>query len=197
MSKNHKYLEHWDDYQEARLGKGPILCPVIIDINEKGELVRERMIAPDVKSLYIKCKDEIPDYMFDRKFSGVNPERIFKDYVSYFSKIDGVQGPGVPSPLDLQAKMPVWILYYLRKRSWKFSKNCQYSTVNDRDDMLRNFSKICTLDNRNAFLLLNAHRSGPTGLKFNLHVDINQTIDGKRMTTPIIIDPGQRNDPPF
>jgi len=201
---NQKYLKKWDDYQnyhlekqKGRAVKTPILLLVLIDISAKGELVRERILAPDVKKLYMKCKGDIPSYMFDKSFTKHDPDKIFKDYVNYFAKIDGVQGPGVPCPLDLHAKMPVWILYVLPRKNWKFSKNCQHSVENDRDDMLRNFTKICTLDKMNALLLLNAHMSGPRNLKFNLHVDVNQTVDGVRMKTPIIIDPGQDNDPPF
>jgi len=85
------------------------------------------------------------------------------------------------------------MLFHLPRNNWKFSKGQQYSTENDRDDLLRNFEKICTLNDRNYLLLANRCRSNPEGLKFNLHVTISQMIDGVAMETPIIIDPGTNN----
>jgi len=203
--KNYEYLKSWDDYSAKRVtedrGQTPILLPVHIDLNERGEIVRERMKSAEVKKLYAKCrKKDFPAYMkkapklFDR------PDDIFNDYLEYFGPIDGVEGPGKPSPLDFNFKCHVWILFHLPKPNWKFSGHRQYSVENDMDDLTRNYEKICTMDDNNALLVSNRCRSNPKGLKYNLHVSINQTSeDGKPMCTDIIIDPGSNNEmgPPW
>ena len=132
--------------------------------------------------------------MFDRNMTDFDPAAIFKDYIKFFEAQDGAQGARPPTPLDLVTSRPVWMLFYLKPKAWKFSKDRQYSTENDPDDMCRNFEKISTMDGSNALLLSNRRRCAPKGLKFNLHVTISQKIDGRIMKTPIIIDPDTDND---
>lgn len=191
LKPNQKYLKDWDDYLAARPGKTPILLPIAVDI-EDGEIVRNRIKAGDVEKVISRCKKELPKYLSDKLINPHDTSSIFEDYIEYFKDIDGAQGP-VATPLDLSTPKAVWVLFYLPRENWKFSKDRQYSTENDRDDLLRNFEKICTLDDRNYLLLANNCRSNPKGLKFNLHVTISQMIDGIAMETPIIIDPGSDN----
>lgn len=188
--QNPEYLKSWDDFTNSRKegDRFPILLPINIDIVD-GKIVRERMLAPDVKRLYADCKGELPDYMFGNPKYFDNPNTVFKEYVKYFAKQDGVEGPDSPTPLDIVCNRPTWILFNLPRNNWKFSKDTQYSTMNDRDDQTRNFEKICTLNKMNCLLLSNRHRSNPKGLKFNLHVTMKQREGGVLCKTPIIIDP--------
>lgn len=197
MSKNHEYLKDWDDYQNDRpIKKGetsPILLPIAIGMTDKATFTRRRMKAGEVKRFYKDHRDDIPAYMFKSKIFH-NPNEVFKDYCDYFGPIDGVEGPVPETVFDICVKRPVWLLYTLEPKSWKFTKGIQYSTENDPDDLSRNFEKICTMDRMKALLLSNRCRSKPKGLKFNLHVTISQKSDGRMMRTPIIIDPGSNND---
>ena len=193
IKPNQAYLKDWDEYQKDRPGKTPILLPVAVDINEKGELTRNRIKAGDVETFFKKHAGDMPKHMSDKDINPHDVKAIFDDYIAYFKELDAAQGP-VPTPLDLQIRGPVWILYVLPRKNWTFTKDCQYSTENDRDDLLRNFEKLCTLDDNNALLLANRCRSNPDGLKFNLHVTISQMVDDIAMKTPIIIDPGSNND---
>ncbi len=199
MAKNQDYLKSWDDYQSERrvktYGYSPILLPIHININENGEIARNRMTAGEVKKLYKACRGEFPGYVKQPHFGCASPDDVFKDYVDYFSPIDGVEGPRPASPLDLTVTRPVWNLFHLPRKNWKFSKHKQYSVENDPDDMTRNFEKICTLDNNNAVLISNRCRSNPKGLKYNLHVTISQREARRLYRTDIIIDPMQDNDP--
>lgn len=194
IKPNQKYLKSWDEYQQDRPGQTPILLPVSVDINNKGELVRDRIKAGDVEKIRPYLRTDLETYMFREDVNPYHPETIFDDYIEYFKHIDAAQGP-VPTPLDINISKPVWALYYLPRENWKFTKDCQYSTANDPDDITRNFEKIGVLDKRNFLLLSNRCRSNPKGLKFNLHVTISQMIDGVKMETPIIIDPASNNDP--
>jgi len=194
------YLKDWEEYQASRkppkdfIGHiTPILLPVIIGINKDGEFTRERMEKSDVARLAKNIKSDLPDYMFNDKLTRFAPENIFQDYIEFFHS-DGSQGPRPPTPLDLKVSMPVWMLFYLKPKSWTFSEGRQYSTENDRDDWCKNFEKIATMDGGKALLLSNRRRCAPDDLKFNLHVTITQTIGGKVMKTPIIIDPDSDND---
>jgi len=190
---NQEYLKSWDDYQNSKKKRGPIFLPLSIDIDD-GVFVRDRIRAPAVKKLYKACRSEVPSYMLKNEPVIPNPETAIKDYLNYFGPIDGVEGPPVETPFDLQICQPTFILFHLPRPNWKFTKDCQYSVANDPDDMGRNFVKICTMDNMNGLLLLNQHRSNPKGLKFNLHVTIKQKIGRKTYETPIIIDPGTGNN---
>jgi len=192
--KNQSYLEHWDDYQRQFTSDHPILLPMELSLSPEGLIDRERMRAPRVKELYLECRDrDFPDHLKDHPKRFGNADEVFRDYVDYFAPLDGAQAPGVRSPLDLSMRHPTWILFYLTNPNWKFSVHRQYSVENDRDDLLRNFAKVCTLDDRNALLLSNACLSAPDDLKFNLHVTIYQDIDGRPAETDIIIDPGAKN----
>lgn len=192
IKPNQSYLKDWDEYQDKRPGPTPILLPVAVDINSDGELTRNRMKADDVEYLFEKCKNEIPEFMSKTHINPFDVKGVFDDYIAYFKEGDTKQGP-LPTPLDLNMNKHVWVLFHLPRTNWKFSEGQQYSTENDRDDLRRNFEKICTLNDRNYLLLANRCRSNPNGLKFNLHITISQTIDGVEMETPIIIDPGTHN----
>lgn len=214
---NQPYLNAWDCYQqkviEARLkdksqtgvGREPILLPVAISITEDGILTRERLTASEVKKAYAKNHKDFPEYLRNPDLGNMDVDKIFKDYINYFQSCDdahtplessagGVKNSGGRTPLDLSVAMPVLILYYLKPKAWTFTKDCQYSVVGDRDDMRRNFEKICTLGNMKYLLLHNRCRSAPKNLKFNLHVTITQKLGRKKMKTPIIIDPDQTNN---
>jgi len=154
------------------------------------------MKAPEVKTFYKSSRAEVPSYMLKNEPVIPNPEIAIKDYLNYFGPIDGVEGPLPESPFDLNVNHPTFILFYLPRSNWKFTKGRQYSVANDLDDMGRNFVKVCTMDNINGLLLLNQHRSNPKGLKFNLHVTVSQRADGRKMATDIIIDPGLGNNNP-
>lgn len=193
MSKNQNYLKGWDDYSKARPRWHAILCPITIDIDEDGKITRSRMSAPDVQRLHRDHGDDIPDIMRTHPEFYENPDHIFDDYYKFFGPDDMGETPARPSPLDLKTKRPVWYLFHLPKRSWKFSKHMQISVENDRDDIFRNFRKICTMDNRNVLLVENKCRSNPKGLKYNLHFTIRQKQDGTWMGTDMIIDPGGNN----
>jgi len=192
---NQKYLREWDEFADAhRSIANPILLPIAVDINEDGDITRERIRAPDLKSLYVRCgKKDFPSYVTDYPDRFGDAHKMFREYIDYFAPIDGAQGPGVPSPLDVFVKQPTWFLFHLPRENWKFTVNKQYSVENDRDDLLRNFSKVCTMDDMNVLILSNACLSNPDGLKFNLHVTIFQNVDGRPLETDIIIDPGTNN----
>ena len=194
LKSSKTYLQKWNRYQKDRPGRTPILLPIIVGINSKGEIRRELMRAPKVAALAKKLHADLPPYMFDRNLTKYDPVAIFDDFIEYFDS-HFKQGPlPVEGPLDLKVKKPVWLLYYFDQKAWKFSKDIQYSTVNDPDTLRRNFVKIATMENRNGLLLANRFRCGPKGLKFNLHATITQKTDGRIMKTPIIIDPDQDND---
>lgn len=193
LKPNQAYLKDWDEYQNDRPGSTPILLPVSVDINADGELTRNRIKAGDVEALFAKCKSDLPKHLSNAEINPHDAESIFADYIEYFKEIDAAQGP-VPTPLDLSINKPVWLLFSLPRDNWTFTKGQQYSVENDRDDLLRNFEKICPLDDMNCLLLANRCRSNPEGLKFNLHVTISQMMGGKKFETPIIIDPDMDND---
>lgn len=197
----YEFLKSWDDFVNSRaatVGRRPVLMPVNLDIVD-GKLVRTRMKAPDVKKLFANCRGEFPAYMQEAPNLFEKPERVFSEYVKYFQKQDGVEGPGEETALDLQCVNPTWMLFNLPRSNWKFSRDVQYTTTNDADDQTRNFEKICTLNKMNCLILANRCRSQPKGLKFNLHVTIRQRENGKTFKTPIIIDPPVLNipNPPF
>ena len=196
-SKNkYKFMKDWDDFVESRTesaARHPILMPINLDIVD-GKLVRTRMKAPEVKKLFAKHRNQFPDYMQKAPKLFDDPKKIFSEYVKYFQKMDGVEGPGDETALDLICNQPTWMLFNLPRSDWKFTRDVQYSVMNDTDDQTRNFEKICTLNNRNCLLLSNRCRSAPKGLKFNLHVTITQRENGKTYKTPIIIDPPVNNN---
>lgn len=194
---NQAYLKDWDSYLADRPGRTPLLLPIAIGINGDGEIVRERIKADQVEAMFRHGKGDLPKYLSDPEVNTHNAEAIFEDYIDYFKAVDGNQGPVPedprPTPLDLKTPQPVWMLFHVPSPAWKFSENTQFSTENDDDGLLRNFVKICTMDDRNYLLLANRSLCNPEGLKFNLHVTIYQIIDGIRYETPIIIDPGADN----
>jgi len=195
-SQKYDFMNSWDEFANSRKANHPILMPINLDIVD-GKLVRTRMKAPDVKKLFAKHRGGFPKYMQEAPKLFDSPEKIFKEYVNYFQKQDGVEGPGDETALDLHCIHPTWMLFNLPRRGWKFSRDVQYSVSNDMDCQLRNFEKICTLNGRNILILSNRCRSNPKGLKFNLHVTMSQKENGTTFNTPIIIDPPVGNDPTF
>lgn len=190
-TNKYEFMKDWDDFANSRsesAKKHPILMPINLDIVD-GKLVRNRMKAPQVKKLFANCRDEFPH------FSSSVADKVFKEYVRYFQSQDGVEGPGDETALDLHCVYPTWMLFNLPRSNWKFTRDVQYTTINDLDCQLRNFEKICTLNKRNCLVLSNRCLSNPKGLKFNLHVTMRQKEDGKTLNTPIIIDPPVKNNP--
>jgi len=186
------FIKDWDEFANSRsesASRHPILMPINLDIVD-GKLVRNRMKAPEVKKLFANCRGELP------KNNSAQADKVFKEYIRYFQKQDGVEGPGEETALDLHCVHPTWMLFNLPRRNWKFTRDVQYTTSNDADDQTRNFEKICTLDKMNCLLLSNRCLSNPKGLKFNLHVTMSQREGGKTFRTPLIIDPPVQNDPP-
>jgi len=192
--ENQSHMAEWDKFTNSHKRDHPVLMPIHVDIVD-GEIRRSRMSAGEVKRLFKKCKDDFPFYMKREPKLFDSPREIFEDYLDHFGPIDGVEGPDVLTPLDVNINQPTWMLYNLPRKNWKFSKQKQYSVENDYDDLCRNFVKICTLDNNNVLIMENRNRSQPKGLKFNLHVAINQKADGQKMVTDIIIDPGSGTNP--
>lgn len=195
---NQDYLKAWDEYQRKSKSKRPILLPISVDIDD-GIVKRHRIKSTDIAAMRadlmmeFKAHCQNPDGYLEDKYCARDFETMLDEYIKFF-KGDTNQGPVPPTPLDLQICRPVWILYVLPRKNWKFSKDRQFSTENDRDDFGRNFEKITTFDRNNMLLLANHCRSRPKGLKFNLHVTISQKENGRTLKTPIIIDPGSSNE---
>jgi hypothetical protein len=196
---NAEYLKSWDIFHDNHKSKFPILLPLNVSI-EDGIIARDRIKSGDLA----KMRDELladfkehchnPDGYLEGKYNPNHFKKMLDDYIKFFVS-DNQESAVPPNPLDLSMNRPVWILFRLPRKNWKFTKRRQFSTENDRDDFARNFEKITTLDNRNILLLANHCRSSPKNLKYNLHVTISQRQDGKRVYTDIIIDPGSTNGP--
>lgn len=201
--QNQSYLKRWDEYSAKRPRWHAILCPIYIDFDDDGKIMRRRMPAPDVREIQKHHAKEIPDIMRTHPEFYENPDHIFDDYFIFFGPNDTGETIAEPSPLDLKTDRPVWYLFYLEKEAWKFSEHVQFSTENDRDDIFRNYRTICTLNDRNGLLVENLCRSTPADLKYNLHFTIyqdppasqnqSQSEPPKPMETHIIIDPGGGN----
>lgn len=190
---NQEYLKNWDDYSASVKDKRKVLLlPISFGFGAKGELIRERMLAPDVKKLYAKGRTSIPDYMFKLPKELPNPDAVVKDYLKYFRN-DSNESPIMPTPLDLVMDRPVLLLFSCLNKNWRFTKKTPFRMFNDPDDHTRNIFRICTMHGDRALMLHNRCRSNPKGLKMDLCVDVHQTIDGKRYKTPIVIDPPVRN----
>lgn len=186
----------WDDYVKARPGLDPILMPVLIGMDKNGGFTKRRYRAGEVKKTYLRSKGDFPPFMSKWPKICPDPHGLFKDYIAFFEASDFVQSPKPPNPWDLQCDKPVWILFVLEPKTWTFSKDRQYSTKNDPDDMTRNFEKVCVMDGGKALLLSNRCRSNPKGLEYNLHVDISQiAANGETQVMPVIFDPGNNNKP--
>ena len=197
---NMTYLKKWDKYSSERGDKRQtLLLPIILGIGRKGQIVRRRMLQPEVKELWNDFKGEIPPYIYSEGHLFPNPTQVFEDYLEYF-KGEGTEGPPKPkpTPLDWVVDRPVFLLYtFFHKDTWSFTEKQQFSTLNDPDNATRNLVKICTFNDRKALLLWNRCRSNPKDLKFNLHVSINQSegegTEHIDLQTDIIIDPGGGN----
>lgn len=194
---NANYLKEWDEFQKKHPSKFPILLPLAVSM-EKGIIVRNRIKSGDIAkmrdSLLTEFKEHChnPNGYLEDKYNPGHFQTMLDDYIKAFAS-DNNEAPRPPTPLDFVMNRPVWILFQLPQRNWKFSKERQFSTENDRDDFARNFEKIATFDKRNMLLLANHCRSSPKDLKYSLHVTISQKQDAKRVRTDIIIDPGTTN----
>ena len=195
---NANYLKEWDEFQRTHPSKFPILLPVTISL-EDGKITRDRIKSGDIAKMRNDLLAEFkqhchnPDGYLEDKYNPAHFQTMLDDYIKAFAS-DNKQATLPASPLDFKMNRPVWILFKLPLKNWKFSKGRQFSTENDRDDFARNFEKITTFDKRNMLLLANHCRSSPKNLKYNLHVTISQKQDGKKVSTDIIIDPGTDND---
>ncbi len=210
-SHNEDYQKIWEAYVKENEFSPTVLLPLEIGMNEKGELYRTRMKAGDIAKIWAGIKDSFPKYMKKAPELFDNPAQIFGEYVKYFDDIDGSDNPPPRTPLDLNIIHPTWVMFSLDNPNWKFCQNGpQFSTENDPDDQSRNFVKICTFDDprlpktdmhgqpmntRKLLILANRNRSAPKGLKYNLHVDVLQTLFGQLNSTTIVIDPGGNNNP--
>ena len=192
-SKNQGYLKTWDEYSDSVKDKrAPLLLPIIFGIGTDGNIIRERMKAPDVKALYARGRKDIPKDFFKYPKLLPNPDKIVKDYLKYF-RSDSDEAPFLPTPLDLHVERPVLMLFGFYHRGWRFTKDNPYNMYSDSDDHTRNIIRIATLHGNRGLMLYNRHYSSPKDMKLDLCVDINQTIRRRRYRTPIIIDPGLGN----
>lgn len=206
-----KYQKIWDAYVKENEFSPVVFLPLELGMNEDGEIYRRRMKAGDISKIWKGIKGEFPSYMQKEPSLFDDPEQIFGEYVKYFEKIDGTDLAPPRTPLDLKITHPTWIMFSLDNPNWKFAKHgAQFSTENDADDLARNFVKIATFDDprlpdtpmheqpmkaRKLLILANRNRCAPKDLKYNLHVDVLQTLFGKPNSTTIIIDPGGGNTP--
>lgn len=198
IKANAKYLKSWDDFQRNHKSDGPILLPISISI-EDGIIQRHRIKSGDIAKMRKRMLSEFKKHctqskkFIDGAYCEGDFETMLDDYIQAFDS-DNTQSERPPSPLDFSIGRPVWFLFYLPRENWTFTKERQYSMENDRDDFQRNCEKVCTLDTGNILLLANHCRSAPKGLKYNLHVTIEQKEGRKKLYTDIIIDPGMNND---
>lgn len=192
------YLKEWDEFQKTHHSQVPILLPVSISI-EDGIIARDRIKSDDIAKYRkgflkeFKSHCDVMEKHLGGAYSYETLETMLDEYIEAF-KSDSNEGPRPPSPLDFKINRPVWFLFHLPRNNWTFTKARQYSMENDRDDHMRNCEKVCTFEDRKFLLLSNSYRSRSTGLKYNLHVTINQKEGRKKLSTDIIIDPGMNND---
>jgi hypothetical protein len=207
--KNQDYLQIWDDYVNDKTStkmpaRKPALLPLYVDIR-RGGLYRDRITSKDVDKFYNKdgYKNDIPDYMRTQPDYFPNIDDVFDEYIKHFSGPDGGEAPDPLNPLDIMTNRPTYMLFTLPEHknknvTWRFTKEKEFSCINDGVGPFRNMLRICTLNDRKSLLMLNRHRSNPEGFKYNLHVTITQTVKfgGKKVevNTPIIIDPGTGNE---
>ena len=191
---NQKYLTEWDKYSKSVKDKRqPLLLPIKFGM-ENGKIIGERMKAPKVKALYAKGRKDIPKDWFKFPKLLPNPDEVVKHYLHYFRN-DKNESPILPeTPLDMHVERPVLVLFDFYHSNWRFTKSAPYRVHNDSRNHTQNFFEVSTLHGNRGLMLLNRHYSNPKGLKLDLCVDVNQTVNRRRMTTPIIIDPLGGND---
>lgn len=212
---NDDYQKIWEAYIEENEFSPVVLLPLEIGINGNGEFYRRRMKAGEISKVWKGIKDDFPPYMQARPDMFDSPAQIFGEYIKFFDDHDGKDMAPPLNPLDLHITHPTWVMFSLDNPNWKFCEHGpQFSTENDPDDQTRNYVKIACFDDprmpkkdlhgqpmntRKLLILANRNRSAPKGLKYNLHVDVLQTLFGKPNSTTIIIDPGggQQPNPPF
>ena len=190
---NPSYLKSWDKYSNSVADKRKtLLLPIKIGI-ENGIIVRERMNAKDVKLMYAKGRKDISNDWRSNPKLLPNPDRAVDHYLKFFRSELNENPLRPPNPLDLNVNRPVFLMVGLENKNWRFTKAAAYSVYNDMDDHTRNFFHVATMNSAKGLMLLNRHYSNPKGLKLDFCVDIKQTINRRRMVTPIIIDPGWGN----
>ena len=198
IKANPKYLKEWDVFQKKHPSKKPILLPISISI-ENGLIERDRIKSGEIAAMRdslladFKKHCDNPDGYLEDKYKPTHFKTMLDDYIKAFAS-DNKEGPLPPSTLDFQMNRPVWLLFHLPRKNWKFTKRRQFSSENDRDDFARNYEKITTLRKRDILILANHCRSSPKDLRYNLHITISQKQDRKTVYTDIIIDPGTNND---
>jgi hypothetical protein len=214
MSKNQKnkdYQTDWEKYVKANRDAAYMLLPLEIGMTESGEFYRKRMAAAEVAKIRDGIIGDFPDYMDSNPLEFGEPKDIFGRYIEYFKKHDGADMAMPKTPFDLRITHPTWVLFSLGNLNWKFTKKGpQFSTECDHDGFERNFVKVGLFDDprlpkkrlhgqplneRKLFILANRNRCAPKGLKYNLHVDVLQTINRKNNSTMIVIDPSGSNSP--
>lgn len=197
-SGNQPYLNSWDNYSNSvRNTRRPLLLPITFGI-DNGKIFRERMKAPEVKKLYSKGRKDIPKDWFKFPKLLPNPDEVVKHYLHYFRNDKNESSLLPETPLDIRVKRPVLLLFNFYHDNWRFTKDEPYRTHNDETDHRRNFVHVATMRDdkgrpERGLMLLNRHYCNPKGLKFDLCVEVNQTVNRRPMKTPIIIDPGTNN----
>lgn len=209
--KNTAYQEVWEKYIKANKKDPYVMLPLEVGMTNDGEFYRSRMGASDVAKIRDGIIDLFPKYVRAYPLEFGVPKQIFGNYIKFFDRHDSADLKPVNTPFDLTVTHPTWILFSLGNANWKFSKKGpQFSTENDDDGFLRNYVQVGMFDDprlpkkklhgqpmnsRKLLILANRNRSAPTNLKYNLHVDILQTLNRKRQSTEIMIDPGGNNSP--
>lgn len=208
---NKGYQSDWEKYVNANREAAHMLLPLEIGMTESGEFFRNRMSAAEVAKIWAGIKGEFPAYMSSNPLEFGEPKDIFGRYIKYFEKHDGADMAMPSTPFDLRIIHPTWILFSLSNLNWKFTKKGpQFSTECDDDGFLRNFVKVGLFDDprlpakrlhgqplnkRKIFILANRNRCAPKELKYNLHVDVLQTVNRKNNSTMMMIDPSGSNSP--
>ncbi len=198
---NQAFLKKWDEYQLGWLNdenfnpKCPLLLPISVDI--KGGIVeRFRIKTNQVNTLMDKAKGLPKDVRVKRELFALKD--ICDHYEGGFPG-DTSQSGTPPTPLDFIINCPVVFLFHLPRDNWTFTERLQFSVDNiPAKGQSKAFKVLGTFDNGHGLAVLNKNWI-PKGektfrMKYNLHVTIAQTIDGKDMCTDIIIDPGTNND---
>jgi len=186
------------DFQNSTALGTPVLLPIMVDID--GGIIKRRrlkaaearaLLADNKKELVAHCKlfgKHVPGYRTFKDFEG-----LFAGYDSFFSKDDD-QGMYLDSPLNIHICRPSIVVFVLARDNWTFTEKHQITFHYDRDDLARNFFKVCTLAGRKVLMVENKFLSRHDSMSYDLHVTVEQ-MDGETVQkTDIIIDPGMDND---
>ena len=173
-------LLNWADYSASNKDKSiPLLYPISLGFNDKGQLVRERTRAQDVEKIFEKGHKSFPKYISALPEYYADPKKVFSDYINFFEG-DRKKGSTVSNIGDLFFKRKVWILYSSIHKSWSFQKGIEFKALNDETDDTRNIVKICTFNRNRALLLDYRHRSKSNKLALMLRLQ----DDGKSNDEP-------------